>query len=292
MANLTVVIPTKNESRNLAFCLQPLTGWASSIVVVDSSSTDGTQQIATDHGAKIVTFSYQGGWPKKRQHTLETYPFETDWILLLDADEILTEEAKKEIEDAIQRTEHDGFYLWFNLEFLGRMLTRSDPGLRKLSLFRVGKGNFEKRFGDQDATMGDMEVHEHVLVQGKVGELKSRILHRNFNSLSRFIIKHDEYSNYECLVHTSGQETDLKERLFGRTEERRRYLKKRLIRNPLAPIAFFFYLYFVRLGFLEGKPGFYYILYQCIYLYFVQSKVYEIEQGKVHRSYVTGKVGH
>ncbi len=277
MIDLTVIIPTKNEEKNLPFCLDPLRGWARQIIVVDSGSTDETCKIALDSHAEVVPFAYRGGWPKKRQYVLDTYSFKTKWVLLLDADEILTTESKTEIEAAIDQEDYDGFYLWFRLEFLGRVLRYSDPGLRKLSLFRVGKGGFEKRFGDQDPSMGDMEVHEHVLVQGKVGELHATILHRNFNSLSRFIIKHDEYSNYECKVHTSGQETELKERFFGKKEERRRFLKKKLIRNPLAPMAFFIYLYIFRGGFLEGMPGFYYVLYQCIYLYFVNSKIYEAE---------------
>lgn len=278
MNDITVVIPVKNEEKNLSYCLEPLQGWAKEIVVVDSNSTDNTQQIALNLGAKLIPFDYKGGWPKKRQFVLDNYKFSTGWILLLDADEILDESSKSTISKAITNTDIDGYYLWFRLEFLGKMLFKSDPGLRKMSLFRTGKGNFERRYGDQDMSMGDMEVHEHVVVDGKVSELKTPILHRNFNNISRFIIKHDEYSNYEAKVHTQGEKTDIEEKLFGSTEQRRRYLKKKLIRNPFAPFGYFFYLYFLRGGFLEGKAGFYYILYQCIYLYFVQSKIYEIEK--------------
>lgn len=278
--DLTIVIPTKNEEKNLLFCLEPLIGWAKEIVIVDSNSTDKTISIATESGAKVVTFDYKGGWPKKRQYVLDTFTFTTQWIMLLDADEILTDDVKTKIDRAIQTDEFSGYYLWFRLEFLGKMLLRSDPGLRKLSLFRTGKGKFERRFGDQDETMGDMEVHEHVYVDGRVGEIKSPILHRNFNSLSRFIIKHDEYSNYECKVHTMGEDSPIKPKFFGTKEERRRYLKQKLIRNPIAPFAYFIYLYLFRGGFMEGKPGFYYVLYQAIYLYFVNSKIYELEQVK------------
>ncbi|MDB4505890.1 glycosyltransferase family 2 protein [Saprospiraceae bacterium] len=275
--DITVLVPTKNEEKNLASCLEPLKGWAKKIVVIDSLSVDRTKEIAAEFDASVIDFDYKGGWPKKRQFALDTYQFETTWVMLLDADEILTEEVKTEINGAITKPEMDGYYLLFRMEFLGRMLLRSDPGLRKLSLFRVGKGKFEKRFGEQDASMGDMEVHEHVIVDGKVGEISAPVIHRNVNSLSRFIIKHDEYSNYECMVHTSNNETEIKENFWGKKEERRRYLKKKLIRNPLAPIGYFFYLYFIKGGILEGKAGFYYVLYQCIYLYFVSSKIYEIE---------------
>jgi glycosyltransferase involved in cell wall biosynthesis len=278
--DITVIVPTKNEEKNLAYCLEPIYEWASKVIVVDSNSTDKTAEIAANYNSEVIPFSYQGGWPKKRQYVLDNYAFETTWVLLLDADEILTPDSKKEIETAIAKADYDGYYLFFRMEFLGRMLIKSDPGLRKLSLFRAGKGGYEKRFEAQDNSMGDMEVHEHVIVNGKVGTLQQPIIHRNVNSLSRFIIKHDEYSNYECRVHTEGSETDIKERFWGTKEERRRYLKKKLIRNPLAPIAYFFYLYFLKGGFLEGMAGFYYVLYQCIYLYFVSSKIYEIEHLK------------
>lgn len=275
--DITVIIPTKNEEKNLSFCLQPIYNWAQKIIVVDSGSTDGTHAIASKYNAEVVIFDYKGGWPKKRQHIIETYPFTTQWILLLDADEILDDKSKLSIENAIKRTEIDGFYIWFRLEFLGRMLKRSAPGLRKMSLFRTGKGNYERRFGAQDNTMGDMEVHEHVVVNGRVTELDTPVLHRNYNNFSRFIIKHDEYSNYEAKVHTQGEKTAIEEKFFGTPEQRRRYLKKKFIRNRLSPIGYFFYLYILKLGFLDGKAGFYYSIYQAIYLYFVNSKVYEIE---------------
>ena len=278
--DITVIVPTKNEEQNLASCLEPIHDWAEKIIVVDSNSTDKTAAIAESYNAEVILFDYKGGWPKKRQYVLDTYAFSTSWVLLLDSDEILTAEPKQEIENAIAKNDMDGYYLFFSMEFLGRMLKRSDPGMRKLSLFRAGKGKYEMRFDAQNSSMGDMEVHEHVIVDGKVGQLDKPILHRNLNDFSRFIIKHDEYSNYESKVHTTGMDTEIKMRFWGTKEERRRYLKKKLIRNPLAPVGYFFYLYVLKGGFLEGRPGFYYILYQCIYLYFVSSKIYEIEIAK------------
>lgn len=277
---LSVLIPVKNEILNLGSCLDPLKNWANEIIVVDSQSTDGTIKLAVSYGAEVIQFYYEGGWPKKRQWVLDNHTFKNDWVLLLDADEILTPESKTEIEKAILQKDYDGFYLWFRLEFLGRVLTKSDPGLRKLSLFRAGKGKFEKRFEAQDSSMACIEQHEHIVVDGKVGTIKSPITHKNLNSLSRFIIKHDEGSNYECRVHTEGLKTDIIEKFWGKKEERRRYLKKKLIRNPISPIFLFIYLYFFKGGFLEGRPGFYYIVYQCMYWYFVSSKIYEIELMK------------
>ena len=275
--SITVIIPTLNEESNLSNCLQPILNWVEKIIIVDSNSTDGTLEIAKDSGVEILNFSYKGGWPKKRQFVLDTYNFKTDWILLLDADEILTEKAKESIYHAVSSDQFDGYYLWFKMYFLNKFLRFSDPGMRKLSLFRTGLGSYEVRYENQDQSMGDMEVHEHVVVNGRIGEIKEPIQHFNYNSLSRFIIKHDQYSNYECNVHIDGSDGELNSSIFGSFEQRRRYIKGKLIRNPLAPMFYFLYMYILRLGFIDGRQGFYYILYQSMYLYFVNSKIYEKE---------------
>lgn len=278
---VTVIIPTLNEETNLPHCLNPLIGWAEKIIIVDSHSTDRTISIAQESGVEVIKFKYSGGWPKKRQYVLDNFNFQTEWILLLDADEILTENVKESISVAISSGRYEGYYLWFKMFFLDKFLRFSDPGMRKLSLFKAGYGEYEMRYENQDASMCDMEVHEHVVVNGKVGEIKEPIMHVNYNSLSRFIIKHDQYSNYESNVHFRGTEGELQSNIFGSFEQRRRYIKKRLIKNPLSPVFYFFYMYFFRLGFLDGRQGFYYILYQSIYLYFVNSKIYELEKTKI-----------
>ena len=279
--DITIIIPTLNEQANLPFCLNPIVNWAKKIVIIDSNSCDDTLEIAKAMGVEIMTFKYEGGWPKKRQFALNNYKFQTGWVLLLDADEILTDSAKNAIELAIKNDQVDGYYLWFKMQFLGKLLKFSDPGMRKLSLFRTGMGAYERRFDNQDDSMCDMEVHEHVIVQGEVREIREPIKHINYNSLSRFIIKHDQYSNYESNVHVRGTEGSLPSKFFGSFEQRRRFIKRKLIRNPVAPVMYFVYLYFFRLGFLDGIQGFYYILYQCIYLYFVNSKIYELESSNL-----------
>lgn len=282
-ANITVLIPAKNEERNLATCLNPIVDWASKVIVIDSRSSDRTVEIAKEKGVEVIQFVYKGGWPKKRQYVMDTYDFKTDWILLLDSDEILTQEVKEEIESAIRDEDIAGYFLSFKLEFFNKMLKYAHPGLRKLSLFRTGKGAYEKRLEAQTESMADMEVHEHVIVQGRTKTLKSPILHRNYNSMSRFIIKHDEYSNYEALVQIEGSDSELKAKFWGTKEQRRRYLKKHLIKNAWSPLFYFIYMFVIRGGFRDGRPGFFYILYQCIYLYFVSAKMYEIQVSEKHK---------
>src|SRR6202140_212828 len=96
---VSVIIPVRNEARNLPRCLESLRG-AGEIYVIDSGSTDETADIARSFDAKIVLFHYHGGWPKKRQWAMDTLPLAYDWILLLDADEVLSPESAEEIRQA------------------------------------------------------------------------------------------------------------------------------------------------------------------------------------------------
>src|SRR6202158_2868915 len=100
---VSVIVPVRNEARNLPRCLESLSG-AGEVYVIDSQSTDQTLAIAKSHGAKVVQFHYAGGWPKKRQWAMDTLPLQYDWILLLDADEVLTPALARAIRKAIQDT--------------------------------------------------------------------------------------------------------------------------------------------------------------------------------------------
>lgn len=277
---ISVLIPTRNEASNLPRCLEPLKDWADEIVIVDSGSTDGTQDIAASFGATVLQFQYAGGWPKKRQWALDTYPFRNEWILLLDADEILLEPIKQEIASAIKSTEYAGYWLRFQVYFLGKQLTHGGFDLWKLFLFRRGKGRYEKRLETQDANMSDIEVHEHVVVDGKVGRLRNPIRHENFNSLFRYIQKHNEYSEWEARVYLEGHKGEVAPSFFGTQAQRRRWLKSKLFRVPGFPLMTFLYHYIIRLGFLDGKPGLIYCGMKGVQRFHAKSKLVELELGQ------------
>src|SRR5256885_16092250 len=131
---VTVIIPTRNEARNLPRCLESLRG-AGEVYVVDSNSTDETPEIARTFGAKVVQFHYHGGWPKKRQWALDTLPIAYDWVLPLDADEALPPELAEEMRDAIKQSEFAGFYVPLQMFFLGKRLRHSGARFHKLVLF-------------------------------------------------------------------------------------------------------------------------------------------------------------
>ena len=277
---ISIVIAVKNEEKNLGRCLNALKEWADEVVVVDSQSTDRTAEIAESFGAEVIQFYYKSGWPKKRQWALESYNFKNDWILLLDADEILLDPIKQEIAEAIQTYKYDGYWLKFQIYFLGKQLKYGDTELWKLFLFRKNKGRYEKRLESQDASMSDIEIHEHVVVDGEIGRLKHPVRHENFNKLDRYIQKHNEYSNWEAMIHLHGNEDNrevMKPSLLGSQAQRRRWLKKTFLIFPGSYLLLFLYKYLIKLGIMDGIPGFIYCMFQAIQIFHIKAKIYELK---------------
>ncbi len=274
---VSVIVPVRNEAKNLPRCLQALRD-VGEVYVIDSQSTDDTVEIARSHGAQVVQFHYQGGWPKKRQWAMNTLPIAYDWILLLDADEVVTPELAEEIRRAIRNPAVDGYSILLRTWFLGRVLRHGDVGLWKLSLFRRGKGRYECRLKDQDASMADMEVHEHVVVEGATARLQNPLIHHNVESLSRYIQKHDEYSNWESHVLLQrGDDKELPPSLAGTQAQRRRWLKRKLFAVPGSPVLLFLYRYILRLGFLDGAAGLIYCGFQAVQMFHTKAKIYELK---------------
>ncbi len=275
---VAVIIAARNEARNLPRCLKSLRG-VGEVYVIDSQSTDATVDIAESYGAHAVQFQYRGGWPKKRQWAMESLPISCDWIFLLDADEIMTPELEQEIRSAIQSSVVDGYYISLRMHFLGHVLRHGDASFWKLVLFRRGKGRYECRFRDQDGSMADMEVHEHIIVDGSTARLRSPLIHNNVESLARYIQKHNEYSNWEARVLLQGDQNalELPPSLLGTQAQRRRWIKKKIYALPGSPILLFFYRYLLRLGFLDGVPGLIYCGFQAVQMFHTKSKIYELK---------------
>jgi glycosyltransferase involved in cell wall biosynthesis len=278
---VTAIVAARNEARNLPRCLDSLRD-VGEVYVIDSQSTDATAQIAESYGAHVVQFHYQGGWPKKRQWAMKSLPLAHDWTFLVDADEALTPELAREILEAIQNPNVDGYYIALRMYFLGRELRHCGASFDKLSLFRRGKGRFECRLREQDASMADMEVHEHVVVEGKTTRLQHPLLHHNVESLSHYIRKHDEYSNWDARVWLEGEAAsrELPPALFGSQAQRHRWLRKQFFAIPGSPFMFFFYKYIVCLGFLDGVPGLIYCGFQGVQFFHIKAKIYELRRDQ------------
>lgn len=278
---ITVILAVKNEAANLPKCLAALKG-VERVVVVDSQSTDNTPDIVKEHGTELVQFHYTGSHPKKRQWAMESLKVETPWVFLLDADEVVPDALWDEIAQAIAN--HDApiaFLITKGFHFLGKKLTFGGFSFQAVLLFRTGKARFEKILAEVDSGF-DMEVHERLIVDGKVGKLKTPLIHEDFKSLHAYLDRHNRYSTWEAQVRTQflktgqwGEET-VQPRLFGNSQERRRFLKYIALRMPFEPTLWFLYHYFFKLGFLEGRAGWIASRIRAQYIFQVRAKMYEI----------------
>lgn len=283
--SISVLLAVRNEEANLRRCLAELPRVAR-VIVLDSHSTDATQGIATECGAEVVQFSHTGGYPKKRQWAIENIAIETEWVLLLDADEVVPPELWREIEDAISSgLPHAGYLIRKGFHFLGRRIGYGGFSHQAVLLVRTGKGRFE-RLIEVDGDTLDMEVHERVIVDGTIGTLNTPLIHEDFKGLEAYIDKHNRYSTWEAhLRHhllTTGRygEDAVKPRLFGNAQERRRWLKKLAVRVPFEPTLWFLYHYFFKLGVLEGRPGLIACQIRSQYIANVRAKVWELRRKK------------
>src|SRR6516165_414370 len=107
---VSVIVPVKNEAENLRRCL-PALAWADEVFVVDSQSSDQTAQVARSHGAQVVQFHFNGTFPKKKNWALANLPFRNDWVLIVDADEVVVPQLAVEIAHRIAAKEAEGYYL-------------------------------------------------------------------------------------------------------------------------------------------------------------------------------------
>ena len=279
---VSVLIPVRNEGKNLPRCLESLRD-VGQVFVIDSQSVDDTEAIALQYGAQVVQFHYRGDGPRSGNGRWKLFRSPSTGFFFLDADEVLTAELKTEMRQAIQNPHVNGYSIALRMWFLGRALRHGDASFWKLSLFRRGMGRYECRLKDQDASMADMEVHEHVVVDGLTEQLRNPIIHHNVESLSRYIEKHDEYSNWEARVLMAGNDAtgEVKPRHFsvprpsGGAGSRCNFLTFRAL-----PYCFSFILS-GRLGFLDGVPGLIYCGFQAVQLFHTKAKIYELRSRKV-----------
>jgi len=191
----------------------------------------------------------------------------------------------EEIEEVVlKETAFSAFLIVKQVYFLGRKLTFGGFSFGAVLLVRKGKAQFEKIIEEPAGTM-DMEVHERVIVDGEVGKLKTPLIHDDYKDLGAWIDRHNKYSTWEARVRKQffdtgryGQES-IQPRLFGNTQERRRFLKKMLVRMPFEPFIWFFYNYVIKLGFLEGRPGWTLCRMRAQHVFQIRAKLHELNKA-------------
>jgi glycosyltransferase involved in cell wall biosynthesis len=273
--SIDLVVLTYNEEANLGHCLESVRGLARRVFVVDSGSTDGTVELARAAGAQVVTHPFTNQ-AEQFNWALQSLPLESAWVLRLDADEYLSAELRDEIAATLPAlpAEVTGLYLKRRMVFLDRWIRHGGYyPTWLLRLFRQGKAQSE---------LAEMDEHI-VLLEGEGRRLRHDFTDHNRKGLSAWLVKHEAYASRQVRVLQRGQrEQDtggVAPRFFGSQAERKRWLRHKLYgRAPLFTRAFlyFFYRYFMRLGFLDGLPGLvFHFLHAGWYFFYIDAKVYE-----------------
>ena len=222
---ITAIVPTFNEEHNIEKVLSSLS-FVDEIMVVDSFSTDNTTALAKIHTDFIIQRKYKNSASQKNWAIPQA---NNEWIILVDADEVVTPELEKEILETINSSPlEDGFWIYRANQFMGQEIKhgayKNDKVIR---LFKKGKCRYE-----------DKKVHSEIVTSGKVGELKNKLRHNTYISLDHHLEKMNRYAWW--------QGGDLNEKMGSITP----------FHLIIKPFFRFFKEYIIQGGFKDGLPGF------------------------------------
>jgi len=278
---VSVLLIVKNEEMNIRHCLES-TKWADQVIVVDSQSTDKTVEIAKKYTRDIYQFVWDGKFYKK-QWAFDHVKFSHDWILMIDADERVTEGFRNEIESIVADSSNAaaGYIVRYDYWFLGRFIKFGDP-VRKIILFRKSKSSFEpfKVAGRESIKNIKLETgHELPIIKGKIDFARKRMLHADQRPLYDYFDRHNRYSTWEAehLFMKFHLQDAIESNTVDSPVKLRRFFKNIFMRLPFKPFVYFFYGYIFRLGFLDGYPGLCYNVCKSIYAYQIALKFYELK---------------
>lgn len=268
--DISVLILTLNEEINLYDCLKSVS-WCDDIVVYDSFSTDQTVEIARNAGARVFQRRFDN-YAAQRNAALNDVDYRHDWILMLDADERLTEQLKSEIwETLIKDNSNITLYRIRRKDFfLGKWLKRSS-----------GYPTWFGRLFRKGAVKVEREVNEDYHTEGKIGYLYKHLIHYPFNKgMAFWFEKHNRYSSMEAEAFIKEVSCSLKlKSVFASDPTTRRKCHKQLAyRLPCRPFIVFSYLYLFKLGFCDGYPGFIYCYLRAMYEVMINLKVKELRR--------------
>lgn len=276
--NITALIITKNEEIHIERCINNIKKLVSDVLIIDSFSNDNTIEIAKKLNIKFIQNKFINH-AKQFNFGLSQLSQDTDWVLKIDADEILTSSLIAEIKNKLPQLDKNinGIYIKRHLVFQDTLIKygRLSP-VRLLRLFRFQKGKCDNRW-----------VDEKIKVEGKTAQFKEYIIDQNLKSLSEWIRKHDRYSSAEALnyllikynsLFNNIEQSQLNFETLSvvRLKSRNLYAKLPLI---IRAFIIFSYRYFFCLGFLHGKAGLIYFFLQSLwYRILVDAKILEVEK--------------
>ena len=275
MADVTAIVLTKNEEKNIERCLKSIQGLCRRMVVVDCGSTDRTVALAETCGAEVFYHEFEY-YARQFNWGIDNTGIDTRWIIRIDADEQFPPELCDEIERNIALHDHDdvnGFTLEATYFFLGRALTHGAKK-RKLMVFKRGIGRIEDRRRDAHT----------ILSEGESVSLKHNFLHYDFKDLDNFIGRYNWYATREAMDYMDWKRGRVDASVNDAQIEAKRKKKYGVYyRFPKFLRAFLWFIvnYLFRGGFLDGKEGFiYHVLSSFWYRCVVDAKIYEYEHGK------------
>lgn len=283
MTTLAVIILTLNEEIHLGRALDSIRGCADEVFVVDSGSTDSTLEIAAGAGAKVLVHAFvsqadQFSW------ALRNCPVTSDWVMRLDADEIVEQDLRRELASQLPRLASTvcGVNLKRKHVFMGRWIRHGGRyPVILLRIWRRGCAEVENRWMD-----------EHMLLtSGTSTTFQGGLTDHNLNNLSRFIAKHNAYATREAvdvILARRGMQpiAGLRSQLTSRNASSKRAWKSHLYnRLPfwISAPGYFTFRYIVLLGFLDGLEGaLYHFLQGLWYRVLVGAKLLELERQLSH----------
>ncbi len=257
MRTLSTIVLTYNEEKNLETCLRSLQSLDAEVFIVDSGSSDRTLEIASRYTEKIYTHPFETH-AKQWNWAFQNLPLSGDWILALDADQRLTPELQEEIQQDVLRgapSQIGGFYIKRRQIFRNRWIRHGSYYPKYLlKLFRKGEGH-----SDENELL-DFRFY----VRRKTTKLRCDLIEDNQkdNDLNIWMAKHIRFAEIqareEFLRRKNGIAWSIKPAFMGSPDQRTLLLKGLWHRLPLyvRPFLYFFYRYFLRFGFLDGKEGF------------------------------------
>jgi len=273
---LSIIILAYNEEQHIERCIESIKSIASSIFVIDSFSTDKTVEIAEALGATV----YQNKWPnnhsKQVNWALDNCDIQTKWVMRLDADEVVTPELAKEInQELLQNDEIKGYILNRGHYFLGRkMLHGGNYPTKLLRIWEHGFGFCEDKLMDEHIVLTD---------DYPIKQLKGSFWDHNLNNLTWWTEKHNSYSTKEAIMQLRKKyNTGMQQSINSNKQSKlKRFLKHNVYEKfpkSLRSFLFFIYRYIFRLGFLDGYQGLVWNFLQGFwYRFLVDAKVYELE---------------
>jgi len=269
---ISIIILTMNEEKDLPGCLKAI-NWCDDIHVLDSGSTDNTINIAKRYGASISTNKFIS-FGRQRNFALETMDIKYNWILFLDADEIVTPEFKKDLLEEISEAKEEvaGFYCCWKMILEDTWLKHCDNFPKwQFRVLRKGRATFT------DFGHGQKEGE----VDGEIDFIKEPYLHYGFSKgWSQWIERHNKYSSQEAKARYENN-VPFRDIFENNTSKRNIALKSWLSKIPGWPLLRFFHAYLFNLGFLEGIPGFIYCSNMAYYEFLIQIKIRELKMTSV-----------